>query len=251
MIINLSLYRLSLIILILIFFPLIQKQWLNLYLFDINNFSIYKVLYYLSGLFVPILVCLNSINKFTHYKFNYLNKKNQFLIKGKLLLIITAINIAILSILISNYVFINIDFMFKFFFNDNNLAAYYLDKQIFPILIISILLILKKTIVFLKKFILINFLTCSAFIWYSQINNILISENFLINKDLDIGNINSINTLSILAIEIGYYFWSYISYRTNLSDWNVPMPNVNIITPIFKIIIFYLLIIIYYSILST
>ena len=249
MIINFSLYRLSVILLILLILPLIQNQWLNLYLFDINKFSIYKLLYYISGLFVPILVYLNSINKFTHYKFSYINIKKNILIKGKSLIILTVLNIVMLSTLIYNYLFLNIDFI-VIFLNENNLSNYDIDKKIFFIFIISILLILKRTLVFLKKIILINFLTCSAFIWYSEINNIILYDKFFINKYLNFENINIINILFILTIEIVYYLWSYISYRTNLSDWNVPMPNISIITPIFKISIFYLFIIIYYSMLS-
>ena len=76
LIIKFSLLRLSIIILLVILFPLVQKQWLNLYLFDINNLSIYKLLYYLSGLFVPVLVIINSLNKFTYYQFNLLKKIN-------------------------------------------------------------------------------------------------------------------------------------------------------------------------------
>ena len=76
MIIKFSLLRLSIIISLVILFPLVQKQWLNLYLFDINNLSIYKLLYYLSGLIVPILVIINSLNNFTYYKFNFYKKNN-------------------------------------------------------------------------------------------------------------------------------------------------------------------------------
>ena len=114
MIIKFSLLRLSIIILLVILFPLVQKQWLNLYLFDINNLSIYKLLYYLSGLIVPILVIINSLNKFTYYKFNFHKKKNNNSdVSGKSLLLITLVILSILSILISNYIFINLKIIFN------------------------------------------------------------------------------------------------------------------------------------------
>jgi hypothetical protein len=98
LIIKFSLYRLSIIILLVILFPLVQKQWLNLYLFDINNLSIYKLLYYLSGLIVPILVIINSLNKFTYYKFNSHKKiYNKLDISGKSLFLICYIKFNINS----------------------------------------------------------------------------------------------------------------------------------------------------------
>ena len=101
MIIKFSLLRLSIIILLVILFPLVQKQWLNLYLFDINNLSIYKILYYLSGLFVPILVIINSLNKFTYYKFNFHKKNSNYSdISGKSLFLITLVISSLISILI-------------------------------------------------------------------------------------------------------------------------------------------------------
>ena len=75
--------RLTIFVLLVILFPLVQNQWLNLYLFDINNFTIYKLLYYLSGLIFPILVFKNSLNKFTYYKFLNNKIKNYHRISGK------------------------------------------------------------------------------------------------------------------------------------------------------------------------
>ena len=250
MIIKFSLLRLSIIILLVILFPLVQKQWLNLYLFDINNLSIYKLLYYLSGLIVPILVIINSLNKFTYYKFNFHKKNNNNSdISGKSLFIITLVILSILSILISNYIFINLKIILNLLMSNNEyLVQYDIDKKILFVVIISIFLIFKKTKFLLKKITLINFFIFSIINWYSQINNSSLNDviPFYIFK---FGNINFVNIVFLLAIETMFYLWSYISYNSYLSDWNVPKPHMKEITPILNIIMFYLLVILYYSIL--
>ena len=250
MIIKFSLLRLSIIILLVILFPLVQKQWLNLYLFDINNLSIYKLLYYLSGLIVPILVIINSLDKFTYYKFNFHKKSNNnFDISGKFLFLITLVILSILSILISNYIFINLKIILNLLISNNEyLVQFDIDKKILFVVIISIFLIFKKTKFLLKKITLINFFIFSIINWYSQINNSSLNDviPFYIFK---FGNINFVNIVFLLAIETMFYLWSYISYNSYLSDWNVPKPHMKEITPILNIIMFYLLVILYYSIL--
>jgi len=250
LIIKFSLLRLSIITLLLILFPLVQKQWLNLYLFDINNLSIYKLLYYLSGLIVPILVIINSLDKFTYYKFNFHKKNNNnFDISGKFLFLITLVILSILSILISNYIFINLKIILNLLISNNEyLVQFDIDKKILFVVIISIFLIFKKTKFLLKKITLINFFIFSIINWYSQINNSSLNDviPFYIFK---FGNINFVNIVFLLAIETMFYLWSYISYNSYLSDWNVPKPHMKEITPILNIIMFYLLVILYYSIL--
>ena len=250
MIIKFSPLRLSIIILLVILFPLVQKQWLNLYLFDINNLSIYKLLYYLSGLIVPILVIINSLDKFTYYKFNFHKKNNNnFDISGKFLFLITLVILSILSILISNYIFINLKIILNLLISNNEyLVQFDIDKKILFVVIISIFLIFKKTKFLLKKITLINFFIFSIINWYSQINNSSLNDviPFYIFK---FGNINFVNIVFLLAIETMFYLWSYISYNSYLSDWNVPKPHMKEITPILNIIMFYLLVILYYSIL--
>ena len=237
------------IFVLLIFLPLVQKQWLNLYLFDNNNFSIYKLLYYLSGLIVPILVIINSLKKFTYYKFiDRKNNNNNNYISGKLLLLIT-LNISILlSFLISRYIFINLKILLNFFISDNEyLVQFDIDKQIIFLIIISIFLIFKKTKLLLKKIILANFFIFSVITWYSQINNYFLIDKipfYLFKSE----NLNYINILFLLAIETVFYLWSYISYNSNLSDWKLPKPYIEEVTPIVNIFIFYLFIILYYSI---
>ena len=248
MIIRFSLPRLSIVFSLVIILPLLQNQWHNLSQFENTTLSFYRFLYYLSGLICPLLVCLNSINKFTHYKFDKKSGKNT--ITGKFLLIITLILLLTLSILISNYIYFNFELFYKILINNKHLFTFDFNKIIFFILTISILLIFKITRSFLKKLILINFFMISIFIWYSQINNLLIEENLLLTKFWNIENINYINILFLLVIESFYYLWSYISYNSNLSDWIVVNPSKRDLANIIKIIIFYLFIFIYYSIMD-
>ena len=249
MIIKFSLARLSIIFLLVILFPLVQQQWLNLYLFDNNNFTIYKFLYYLSGLIIPIFIVINSLNKFTYYKFNYHKKNYSNNINGKLLLLLTLIVSTTLSILVSNYIFINLkNFLNLFISNNKYLDQFDIYHQIVFVVIIFTFLIFEKTKYLIKKIILTNFFIFSIINWYSQINNYFLIENvpFYISR---FGNINFINIIFILSIETVFYLWSYISYSTYLSDWNVPKPYIREVIPILNIFIFYLLIILYYSIL--
>ena len=250
MIINFSLVRLFIIFLLVILFPLVQKQWLNLYLFNINNFTIYKFLYYLSGLIVPILVIINSLNKFTYYNFNYhSNKNNTNNISGRSLLLITIILSTTLSILISHYIFLNLRILLNFFLSNNEyLFKFDIDKQILFAVIISTFLIFKKTKLLLKKIILANFFIFSIITWYLQISNSF-SIDIVPYYIFIFGNINFLNVAFLLAIETIFYLWSYISYSSNLSDWKVPKLYKKEILPILNIAIFYLFIILYYSIL--
>ena len=249
MIIKYRLVRLFINFLLVILFPLIQKQWLNLYLFDINNFTIYKLLYYLSGLICPSLVIINSLNRFTYYKFNNKKINHKFDISGRLLFFIVFTVLLILSIIISSYFIINLRLFFNIFFSDNKfLINFDINKQILFVVIISILLLFKNIKLFIKKIIFINYLIISIIIWYSDINNLVLNDGFLINI-LKFENLNFINLLFLLSIEIFYYLWSYISNSTYLSDWSVPRFNKSDAASILNIIFFYLLIFIYYSLL--
>ena len=249
MIIKFSLLRLSIIILLVILFPLVQKQWLNLYLFDINNLSIYKLLYYLSGLFVPIFVIINSLNKFTYYKFSLLKNNYKYDISGKSLFLITLVISSLISILVSRYIFINLKIFLNLFMSNNEyLVQFDTDKQILFVVIISILLLFEKTKFIIKKITLTNFFIISIISWYSQINNFSLKE-VIPFYNLKFGNIYFLNIVFLLAIEIMFYLWSYISCNSYLSDWNVPRPYAKEATPIIYIFMFYLLITLYYSIL--
>ena len=249
MIIKFILARVSIIFFLVILLPLVQKQWLNLYLFNIDDFTIYKILYYISGLIVPILVSLSSLDKFTYYKFsNHKNDSNNY-ISGKLLLVLTLIILSILSILTSHYIFINFKIFLDLFLSNNDYLIQFLkDKQLLIIIVIFTFFLFKKTKFIVKKIILTNYFLISIFSWYSHISNSFLIEvvPFHIFK---LENINFINIVFLLAIEISFFLWAYISYSTYLSDWNVPKPYKKDLSPIFNIVIFYLLIILYYSIL--
>ena len=99
---------------------------------------------------VPLVFStINSINKFTYYKFCNNKIKNNRDIRGKSLLILTLIILITLSTFILSFVLIN----FKFFTVQNNYLVYTeIESQILFVVIISILLIFKKTKLFLKKF---------------------------------------------------------------------------------------------------
>ena len=228
MIIKFSLFRLVIIFILIISLPLIQNQWLNLYLFNINNFSIYKLLYFLSGLICPILVFLNSLNNFTFYKFDKIKKSNNN-ISGKGLFVISALTLFILSGLITYYLLLNLDLFFELFLTTNDyLLNISLAAYVLIVLFLSLFLLFKKTRIYMKKFILINFFIISILIWYYRLNNIFVPDLFLITELFNVDNINTINIINILfliCIEILYYFWSYISFKSNLSDWRVPRPN--------------------------
>ena len=234
MIINYKQLRLILIITFVLTFPFVQKQWFNLYLFNRNSLSFYSILYYLSGIICPVIICLYSLNNFTYYQFNIKDPKNNRVIKGKTLLTVILLTIIPLSVFIANYLYIN----FK------------VTQPIYFVFIISFLLIFKQTRILIKKLVLINFFFITLFIWYSQINNINIDNNFLLNNYLNLDNSNFINIIFLFVIEIIYYLWSFVSYKNNLSDWVVNKPLKTDFLNGLKIFIFYSFVIVYYSILE-
>ena len=231
---------------LLIVLPFIQKQWFNLYLFNINKFSFYLILYYLSGAICPFIVCSNSIKNYTNYYFNKnkLNSKNT--IKGKGLLLLVLINLIFLSYLISDYLYINFDLIGNLFFERINLSKPDFFHFSLLIFLISILLIFKKSRLFFKKLILVNFIFISFNLWHLQINNINVDDQFYIYRYFGLSDLNIINVFILIAIEIFYFTWSYITYKTNLSDWIVRKPQKGDITPLLNMIIFYFFIIFYY-----
>ena len=234
----------------LLILPFVQKQWFNLYLFNVNNISFYSFLYYLSGTICPSLICLNSLNNYTYYKFNENKICNKKSINGKSLLFLVAINLIFLSFLSIDYIYINFDLISNLFLEGLNLQQPDSFQFSLFILLVSIFLIFKKSRVLFKKLILGNFILISFYIWYVQINNINIDNQVHIYKYLGLNNLNLINVFILFAIEISYFSWSFLSYKTNLSDWNVHKPQDGDITPILNILIFYLFIIIYYSLLN-
>ena len=251
MITKFKLVRILLIFLLVIILPIVQNQWQNLYYYNLNNFTIYKFLYYLSGLILPIIVCIISLNNFTYYKFGNSKIINNQEVNGKSLFITTLITLITISTLISGYIFINLKIFFNSIILDNKyLIEFDSHKLILSVFIISILLIFKKIKILIKKIILLNFFIISTFIWYANINDIFFNDIYLINNFLKFENINSINIYFLLSLEIIYYIWSYISNGTNLSDWSISLPDNSKLRTILNITVFYMMIILYYSILS-
>jgi len=242
--------RLLVTILFLLIFPFVQKQWFNLYLFNINDISFYSILYYLSGTICPTLICLNSLNNYTYYNFNKNNIYSKKTIKGKALFLLVAINLIFLSYLIADYIYINFDLICNLFLEVINLQRPEILQLSLFIFLISILLIFKKSRLLIKKLLLVNFILISFYIWYLQINNMNVDDQFYIYRYFGLNDLNLINLFILVAIEISYYTWSFLSYKTNLSDWIVPKPQKGDVIPFLNIFIFYFFIIIYYSLLT-
>ena len=234
----------------LLILPFVQKQWFNLYLFNVNNITFYSFLYYLSGTICPSLICLNSLNNYTYYKFNENKIYSKKSIKGKSLLILVAINLIFLSFLSIDYMYINFDLLSNLFLEGLNLQKPDIFHLSLLILLVSGFLIFKKSRVLFKKLILGNFILISFYIWYIQINNINIDNQFHIYKYLGLNNLNLINVFILVAIEVSYFTWSFLSYKTNLSDWIVCLPQKSDIIPFLNMFIVYFFIIIYYFILT-
>jgi len=195
-------------------------------------------------------VCLNSLKNYTYYRFNKNKINSKKIINGKRLLFLVVINLIFLSYLIADYIYINFDLIFNLFLEGINVPKPDILQLSFFIFLISILLIFKKSRFLLKKLILINFILISLYLWHIQINNINVDDQFHIYKYFGLNDLNLINLFILVAIEISFFTWSFLSYKTNLSDWIVQRPQKGDVTPILNMFIFYFFIIIYYSILT-
>ena len=234
----------------LLILPFVQKQWFNLYSLNINDISFYSILYYLSGAICPSLVYINSLKNYTYYNFTNDKTFSIKIIKGKRLLFLVAINLIFLSYLIADYLYINFDLIFNLFLQGINVPKPNIPQLSFFIFLISILLIFKKSRFLLKKIILVNFILISLYLWHLQINNIIVDDQFHIYRYFGLNDLNLINLFILISIEISFYTWSFLSYKTNLSDWIVQKPQKGDVIPILNMFIFYFFIIIYYSILT-
>ena len=233
----------------LLILPFVQKQWFNLYSLNINDISFYLILYYLSGAICPSLVYINSLKNYTDYSFTK-DKIHSKKIKGKRLLFLVAINLIFLSYLIADYLYINFELIINLFFEEINVPKPDIPQLSFFIFLISILLIFKKSRFLLKKIILVNFILISLYLWHLQIINISVDDQFHIYRYFGLNDLNLINLFILVAIEISFYTWSFLSYKTNLSDWIMPKPQKGDVFPFLNIFIFYFFIIIYYSLLT-
>ena len=234
----------------LLILPFVQKQWFNLYLFNINDDNFYLILYYLSGTICPSLVCLNSLKNYTYINFNKNKIYRKNIIEGKGLFCLVVLNLIFLSYFITEYIYINFDLICNLFLDYINLSKPDFFQLSFFMFFISILLIIKKSRLLFKKLILVNFILISFCLWHLQVNNISVDDQFHIYRYFGLNDLNLINIFILIAIEISYFTWSYLSYKTNLSDWNVRTPQKVDIIPLLNMIIFYFLIVMYYSILT-
>ena len=235
---------------LLLILPLVQKQWFNLYSFNINDISFYSILYYLSGTICPSLVCLNSFKNYTYYDFNKNKIYSKNIIKGKRLLLLVVLNLIFLSYFITDYIYVNFDLIFNLFLEGINVPKPDILQLGFFICLISILLIFQKSRFLLKKLILVNFIFISFYLWHIKIKNINVDDQFHIYRYFGLSDLNLVNIFILVAIEISFFTWSFLSYKTNLSDWTVRKPQKGDLIPILNMFIFYFFIIIYYSILT-
>jgi len=234
----------------LLILPFVQKQWFNLYSLNINDISFYSILYYLSGSICPSLVYINSLKNYTNFNFTKDKIHSIKIIKGKRLLFLVATNLIFLSYLIADYIYVNFDLIINIFLEGINLPKPDIPQLSFCIFLISVLLIFKKARFLLKKIILVNFILISLYLLHLQIINISVDDQFHIYRYFGLNDLNLINLFILVAIEISFYTWSFLSYKTNLSDWIVPKPQKGDVIPFLNIFIFYFFIFIYYSILT-
>jgi len=228
--------------------PIIQGQWLNISLLIDNQISIYNILYYLSGYLFPIILFFYSLNNFTDYQFNYnyakdLNKGFRYIFYIIFLIVIS------FSILITKY------YVYLFSKINNDLFNFFEFNSIQFILIFvfSILLLIKKIKINVKKFYLIFYLINFSIYWTinsypSHISNIIFNENYInkyISSNLDF---NYVNIIFLFLLEILFFSWSYVSYKSNLSDWHIPIPRKSNLYPLVNIFLFYFGLIVYFYI---
>ena len=141
MIIKNNTTKLLVTIFFLLILPFVQKQWFNLYSFNINDISFYSTLYYLSGAICPSLVYLTSIKNFSNFNFNEDKIHSIKLIKGKRLLLLVVLNLIFLSYFIADYIYINFDLIVNLFLEGINVSKADIPQLSFFIFLISILLI--------------------------------------------------------------------------------------------------------------
>ena len=224
-----------------------QDQWLNIFLLNKFEFSYYSILYFLSGFLFPIIVIYNSLNNFFDYKFSSNKYESNKLSSIGYFVTFTLL---ILSILIIRY-FI---FLLNYIIPQINLNSYFdIKLKILLLLIVMVLLLINKTKRIVKRLFLVIFFIIFFVNWSTYYLNLHGIDNFIIkyisdNNYYDFYNLNILNISYLFILEIFYYFWSYITYQNNLSDWSITIPKRVDFVPLSKITIFYLGVLIYYLI---
>ena len=224
-----------------------QDQWLNIFLLNKFEFSYYSILYFLSGFLFPIIVINNSLNNFFNYKFSSNKQESN---KLRSIGFLVTFTLLILSILIIRYFIFSVNYIIP----QIDLNSYFdIKLKILLLLIVMILLLINKTKRIIKRFFLliffiIFFLNWSIYYLNLQGIEIFISKYISDNNNYDFNNLNILNISYLFILEIFYYFWSFITYQNNLSDWSISIPKRVDFIPLSKITIFYFGILIYYLI---
>ena len=224
-----------------------QDQWLNIFLLNKFEFSYYSILYFLSGFLFPIIVINNSLNNFFDYKFSSNKYESNKLSSIGYFVTFTLL---ILSILIIRYFIFSINYIIP----QIDLNSYFdIKLKILLLLIVMVLLLINKTKRIVKRLFLVIFFIIFFVNWSTYYLNLHGIDNFIIkyisdNNYYDFYNLNILNISYLFILEIFYYFWSYITYQNNLSDWSITIPKRVDFIPLSKITIFYLGVLIYYLI---
>ena len=228
-------------------FPIVQDQWLNIFLLNNFEFSYYSILYFLSGFLFPIVVINNSLNNFFDYKFiSNKYESNKLRSIGYLV----TFTLLILAILIIRYFLFSINIIIP----QIDLNSYFdIKLKILLLLIVMILLLINKTKRILKRLFLLIFFIIFFINWTTYNLNlqgieIFINKYISDNNFYDFNNLNILNLSYLFILEIFYYLWSFITYQNNLSDWSITIPKRIDFIPLSKITIFYLGVLIYYLI---
>ena len=228
-------------------FPIVQDQWLNIYLLSQFVYPYYTVLYFLSGFLFPIVVINTSLSKFFDYKFNFNKHQDK---KFKFIGFLLFFNILILSILIIKYFIISINYIIP----QIDLNIYFdIKLKILLLLVVMVLLLINRTKRILKRLFLLNFFIICFINWSTyflkfQGIEIFLNKYISNNNFYEFNNLNILNIFYLFAFEIFYYLWSFITNENNLSDWSIAYPKKVDLIPISKITIFYLGVLIYYII---
>jgi len=225
----------------------VQDQWLNIFLLNKFEFSFYSILYFLSGFLFPIVVINISLNNFFDYKFSSNKYESN---KLRSIGYLVTFTLLILSILVIRYFIFSINYIIP----QIDLNSYFdIKLKILLLLIVMVLLLINKTKRIVKRLFLVIFFIIFFVNWSTYYLNLHGIDNFIIkyisdNNYYDFYNLNILNISYLFILEIFYYFWSYITYQNNLSDWSITIPKRVDFIPLSKITIFYLGVLIYYLI---
>jgi len=200
----------------------------------------------LSGYLFPSILVFYSINNFTDYQFNNnygKDIKNNFRYTSTIVFPI----LLIFSILITKYYI----YLFSKINNTSFNLLEFNHLQLIITLIISLLLLIKKTKNKVKNLYLIYYLFNFSIYWtintYSlNISNTFIKDNYINNFISNNLNFNYINIVFLFLLEILFFLWSFIVHKNNLSDWRIPIPKKSNLYPLVNIFLFYFGLIVYF-----